>query len=111
MAKDTYDVDLTSMSLDDLKKLKKDVSKAIDSYQERQRIEALAALEAKAKEMGFSLSELTGGKKKGSSKGTPKYVHPENPALTWTGRGRQPNWIKEGIASGKSLDDFLLHRR
>jgi DNA-binding protein H-NS len=108
MAKDKTNFDLNSMSLDELKQLQKDLNKAIDTFQERQRIEALAVLDAKAKEMGFSLSELTGGKKKGASSGVPKYVHPENPALTWTGRGRQPNWIKEGLSSGKSLDDFRI---
>jgi DNA-binding protein H-NS len=108
MAKDMQNIDLSDMSLDELKKLQKDVTKAIDTFKERQRLEALAAVEAKAREMGFSLSELTGGTKKGGSAGVPKYVHPENPALTWTGRGRQPRWIKEGLESGKSLDDFLI---
>jgi DNA-binding protein H-NS len=96
------------MSLEELKSLQKDVTKAIDTFKERQRLEAIAALEAKANEMGFSLSELAGATRKGASLGVPKYVHPENPSLTWTGRGRQPNWIKEGLASGKTLDDFLI---
>lgn len=108
MAKDAKNFDLSSMSLDELKKLQKDVTKAIETFKERQRLEALAAIEAKAKEMGFSLSELTGGTKKSASLSVPKYVHPENPALTWTGRGRQPRWIKEGLESGKSHDDFLI---
>lgn len=102
------DVDLSDMSLDELKRLQKDLNKAIDTYKERQRVEAIAALEAKAREMGFSLSDLAGRTKKGFGGGLPKYVHPQNPALTWTGRGRQPNWIKEGLAAGKRLDDFLI---
>jgi DNA-binding protein H-NS len=93
MAKDMKNIDLSDMSLDELKKLQKDLTKAIRTFEERQRLEAIAVLEAKAREMGFSLSELTGGTKKGGSLSVPKYVHPENPALTWTGRGRQPCWI------------------
>lgn len=104
----TPKISLEKMSLDELKKLQKDIAKTIDTYRERQRIAALAALEAKAKEMGFSLSELAGGAKKGNSTGVPKYVHPENPAITWTGRGRQPNWIKDALNEGKSLEDFRI---
>ena len=105
------DVDLSAMSLDELKKLHKDVSKAIANYEERKRLEAIAAVEAKAHEMGFSLAELTGapGKRKAAkAAGIPKYVHPENPSVTWTGRGRQPAWIKEALDAGRSLDDFLI---
>ncbi|MEE4211361.1 MAG: H-NS histone family protein, partial [Parvularcula sp.] len=88
-------IDLSAMSLDELKALHKDVEKAITTFEERKRLEALAAVEAKAKEMGFNLGELTGGKSKGKAGATvsaPKYVHPENPSVTWTGRGRQPGW-------------------
>jgi DNA-binding protein H-NS len=104
-------MDLSAMPPDELKTLQKDVEKTITTFEERKRIEALAALEARAKEMGFSLAELTGGKSKGKAGGpvsVPKYVHPENPAVTWTGRGRQPGWIKEALQAGKSLDDFLI---
>lgn len=103
-------IDVSALSKDELLKLRKDLDKAIENYDRRQRKEALAAAEAKAREMGFSLAELTGGGAPGD-KGTvnpPKYQHPENPELTWTGRGRQPAWIKEGLEEGKSLDHFLI---
>ena len=102
------DIDLSALSLSELKKLKKNVTKAIDSFATRQRQEALAALELKAKEMGFSLSELTGKQKAARAPNPPKYRHPEDASMTWSGRGRQPTWIKEGFAAGKSLDDFLI---
>lgn len=97
--------DINTMSLDDLKKLRKDVDKAIASFEDRRKKEALAALEAKAGELGFSLSELTGAGKKVSA---PKFQNPENPNQTWTGRGRQPEWFKSAIASGKSEDDLRI---
>lgn len=103
-------IDVSALSKDELLKLRKDLDKAIETYDRRQRKEALAAAEAKAREMGFSLAELTGGGT-GGEKGTvnpPKYQHPENPELTWTGRGRQPTWIKERLQEGKSLDEFLI---
>lgn len=108
MAKDFDHVDLSSMSLQELKGLREDLTRSIENFEKRKRLEALAAIEAKAREMGFNLADLTAEAKKGGTAGLPKYVHPENPALTWTGRGRQPNWIKEGLTAGKSLDDFLI---
>ncbi|MFC5511443.1 H-NS family nucleoid-associated regulatory protein [Massilia jejuensis] len=34
-----------------------------------------------------------------------KYRNPDDPAQQWSGRGRQPAWIKTWIASGKSIED------
>ena len=99
---------LTSLSLDELKALHKRVNKTIETYADRQKAEALAALEAKARELGFSLSELTGAGKKSRTAGVPKYCHPTDPTQTWTGKGRQPNWIKEQLAHGKNMDAFLI---
>jgi DNA-binding protein H-NS len=38
----------------------------------------------------------------------PKYRNPENPAETWTGRGRQPKWVVAKLAEGKNLKDFEI---
>ena len=35
-----------------------------------------------------------------------KYRHPDDPALTWSGRGKRPLWVVEYLATGKSLDDL-----
>lgn len=102
------DIKWDKLSLDELKDIQKNATKAIKSFEVRKRKEALAAVEAKAAEMGFSLSELTGGTKTKSTKSAPKYCHPENPAKTWTGKGRQPNWVKDALASGKTLEDLLI---
>ncbi|MEM6728250.1 MAG: H-NS histone family protein [Pseudomonadota bacterium] len=100
-------IDLSGMSKAELLKLQKDVAKAIENFDERARQEALAALDAKAKEMGYSLAELTGAKK-ARSVNPPKYRNPENPEQTWTGRGRQPQWIKDALKGGKELEALAL---
>ena len=99
---------IDKLSLDELKTLKKDLTKAIDEFETRRRAEALAAVQEKAKEMGFTLADLTGATKATPVKSPPKYRHPENPAVTWSGRGRQPGWIKEALEAGKSLDEFAI---
>lgn len=102
------EIDLNALTLDELKKLRRDVDKAISGFEERRRREAMAAVEARAREMGFTLAELTGGLEKATPPRPPKYRHPENSALTWSGRGRQPGWIREAVAAGKPLEDFLI---
>ncbi len=104
------DIDLNSMSLDDLKKLQKNVNKAVDGYQDKQRKQAFAAADAVAREMGFTLAELTGvpGGKKTKAVSPPKYRHPENPEQTWTGRGRQPDWLKDALENGQPEEEFLI---
>jgi DNA-binding protein H-NS len=105
------DMDLSAMTLDELKKLHKEITQAITSYEERKRNEALAVLEAKANEMGFSLADLTGMAAKSKPASIPKYAHPENPSITWTGRGRRPAWITEALDAGRSLDEFLIAKK
>lgn len=105
------DYDLNSMSRDELQKLSKDVERALATVEERRRAEARSAAEKAAREHGFSLDDvLEGQKKKGGAKtkNPPKYRNPENPTQTWSGRGRQPGWIKEALENGKSLDDFAI---
>ncbi|MGI3168194.1 H-NS family nucleoid-associated regulatory protein [Pseudooceanicola sp. C21-150M6] len=102
------DIDLNNMALDELKKLRKDVENAIKSFEDRKKKAALAELEAKAAELGFSLNDLTGGTTRSRKLNPPKYRHPENPELTWSGRGRQPEWFKELVADGADTDSLLI---
>jgi DNA-binding protein H-NS len=96
------DINLHSLSLKELKDLQSQVAKAIASFEDRKKKEALAALEEKAREMGFSWAELTGAapatrKRRPSSV---KYANPANPSETWTGRGRKPRWFEAAIKAG-----------
>lgn len=43
-----------------------------------------------------------------SAKGVIRFRDPSNPDHTWTGRGKQPNWYKAGLASGKSKEAFAV---
>jgi DNA-binding protein H-NS len=103
--------DLDAMSLDALKALQKQLAKAIDCFEDRKKREAMAELEAKARDLGFSLDQLLGLSTKDKrirAKAGPKYAHPENPEMTWSGRGRKPSWFEEALASGKTAEGMLV---
>lgn len=116
-------MDLKSLSVAELKKLKSAVEKEIDGRKKNQRNKALGEIKSIVAKYGLKLSEVVGGDadtseemkpraKKAVNKAAAKtekkiaYRHPENPALTWSGgRGRRPDWVKEWQASGRNLDE------
>lgn len=103
------DTQLEMLEIAELRRVSKKVEKLIEGYEDRKMREALAAAEEAARAHGYSLSELSDAKKKSGSKVAPKYAHPENAELTWTGRGRQPRWIKELIEAGSNLEDLKIN--
>jgi len=38
----------------------------------------------------------------------PKFRNPDKPSETWSGRGKQPHWLKTQLKSGKRMDDFRI---
>ncbi|MFV0294089.1 MAG: H-NS family nucleoid-associated regulatory protein [Paracoccus sp. (in: a-proteobacteria)] len=102
-------IDLENLSLKELRDLRNKVERAITSYEDRRRKEALAAAEEAAREHGFSLNDLTGGKSgRRAAKIAAKYANPENDSETWTGRGRRPRWVQEALDAGRSLEDMAI---
>ncbi len=94
------DFNLEAMSLRELRPLQKDLTTAISTYEDRHKAEARAKLKAIAKEMGYSLAELTGVEVKTTrAPAVAKYRHPENAAVTWSGRGRKIALVR-GRAGG-----------
>lgn len=101
--------DLEAMSRKDLKKLGKDVEKALSTLEKRERKAALEAAEKAAAEHGFSLSELAGMKKgKSKAKNPPKFRNPDDAEQTWSGRGRKPAWVNAAEAKGANLEDYAI---
>lgn len=109
MGDNIVNIDLNNLSLKDLKDLQSQVAKAITSFEDRRKREAIAELEEIARAKGFSLSELTGAAPiRKRSPSTAKYANPANKADTWSGRGRKPRWFSEALAKGKRPEDMSI---
>ena len=100
--------DLNKLSLKQLKAHRKEVDAAIAQFEARKRKEAKKALEAVAKKHGMSLDDIIGTKKRKKAKSPPKYRSPDNAAVTWSGRGRQPGWFKAAMAKGKKPESMEI---
>ena len=103
-------MDLQTMSLEELKRLRKEVEKSIETYEARQLADARQKLEVYAKEIGVRLEDVLDASKKSAKKApiAPKYRHPENSSLTWSGRGRKPQWFIDALAAGKTLEQLSI---
>lgn len=123
-------IDLKTLNPKQLQQL---IAEAQRERKRKQKRAPIAAVRAKLTKLavaeGYSLVELfglkTGATPRGaapaapqrapgarkSTKGTkvaPKYRNPANPGETWSGRGKQPRWLAELTAAGRSLDEFRL---
>ena len=86
------------------------LGQAIANARVRERAEVKKKIADLADEHGFSVNELFGGKgMKAKSSGFAKYANPADPADTWTGRGRKPNWLVVKLKRGAKLADFEIH--
>jgi DNA-binding protein H-NS len=70
----------------------------------------LVDLEAQVRQEVKRRRELAQSYRQLSERGRPTYRNPRNSAETWTGRGRQPKWVREALAAGACLDDLLIDR-
>lgn len=104
------DIDLSALSLSELKTLRRDVERHIGGWQERKRREALAAAEEAVREHGFNLADLglAGSTRRRGAASPARYANPADPTQTWSGRGRRPGWVKEALAAGKQLSDLAI---
>lgn len=103
------DIDLNELPLNELKQLQKGVEKAISSFEDRRKSQARIELEEHARKLGFTLRDFAGDAVADKRRSpVAKYRHPENPAITWSGRGRKPQWFSEYLAKGGTLDALAV---
>ena len=98
-------VNLKSMSLDKLSKLKDQVNATLHTkVADQQR--TLEAELAKLSRLSTSHLRSKGPGVRGPV--APKYRNPENPSETWAGRGLKPRWLAAAIKAGKKLEHFSI---
>jgi|SRR5215831_10390366 len=96
-------MNLKSMSIDKLSKLREQVDAALSARV----VEERRDLQSRLGKLSY-LSGLKGVR--GGARGAvaPKYRNPANPAETWAGRGLRPRWLAAALKSGKKLEDFSI---
>lgn len=101
-------VDLSNLNYAELVELKKQLDVELVHRKEVEKQTVLAEIQNLAAAKGFSLTDILGGGEKKARKVAAKgqFRNPANPAQTWTGHGRKPQWAIDWLASGRSLDEL-----
>ena len=92
---------------------KAELEKQIENARKQELSDAIAQIRSLMSQYGLTVADL-GGKagsvKASSTKGSkvaPKYRNKAT-GETWTGRGRQPKWVEQALASGKTLEELAI---
>lgn len=73
-----------------------------------------ASIQATLNENGVTLAEVfpeAVSKRRGPKPGTrvaPKYQHPTQPEVTWSGRGKTPVWLRTLEQDGRAREEFRI---
>lgn len=115
--------DLSQMSLSELKKLKTSVAKEIEKRGSQSKQAIIKQMKKLCAESGLDFSEVFAAgetkpvqakkqtktaksKQPATSKKpiSPKYFNQADPNITWTGRGRKPEWVVTWLEQGGDME-------
>lgn len=101
---------LDDLDLDDLTHLQNRIAAAISDFDTRAKREARRAAEALARQHGFALAELLSLRKLAPSslRGVAMFRSPDDPEVTWTGKGRRPEWFKAHVGAGGDPESLRI---
>ncbi|MGK0283218.1 MAG: DNA-binding protein H-NS [Patiriisocius sp.] len=119
-------INYSSWSVDKLNKELEKIQRVIKTKEARDKKATLAKLVLVARKSGFELHELMDAaavskalpgtirvpsRKTGKrGKVAPKYKNPANESETWTGRGRQPIWVRDFVENGGNMGQVTIVR-
>ena len=111
---DGFDVD--KLSFEELRALQASAEKALEKRKQIKIIALREEIETKLAESGFTVKDIFAdlipdppATKMGLRKAaTPKFFNPNDPSVTWSGRGKQPHWFQDHVNEGKSVDEIRL---
>lgn len=105
-------MDLSALSIPELKALLQQIPAEIQRREKQEKTRIRQELEALAAKSGYTLDDLLGEAsekvRKISKPVAVKYRHPQDTALSWTGRGRQPKWLAEFLAGGGTMAQLAI---
>ena len=102
----------TQNTLPDLLAQKAELDKQIADAKAAEKADAIAQIKQAMEDYEITVEDLV-KKSRGSKKSSgaprasvaPKYQLDDK---TWTGRGKQPKWVSEALATGLTLEDLLI---
>jgi DNA-binding protein H-NS len=102
-------MDLSNLSANDLRNLQEQVKRELKKRETQDLQKAKDEIFAIAQRVGLPLKDLIATNPRGQG-GTvaARFRNPDDAGQQWTGRGRQPKWVKEWVDAGKSIDELRI---
>ena len=107
-------LNLDAMSVDEMWQLHEEISQVLSVRltSEKRELEKRLTQLRREKEMGQSDSAGPSGngfrERRKYPRVFPKYRNPEKPMETWSGRGKQPRWLTAALATGRTIEEFVI---
>ena len=105
-------IDLSLIPVPQLQELLQTIPAEITRREVQEKNEVLNELRNIAKSRGYAIEDLLGKEvpkaAATSGKVKPKYRHPENATLEWTGRGKKPKWVQAWLDANGTIDQLLI---
>ena len=95
-------MDCHQLPYEELKTLHLEIGQLLQT----RRREALEQLKAQMTALGFKAEDLTVKPVKGN--GRARYQHPDDPSLTYAGKGPRPQWLKDALEAGRQMEEFQV---
>ena len=99
-----------SAALDTLIAQRDDLQRQIDALEAERRASLIAQAHAALKALGVTAADLLPARagRKARSRAPAPVRYRDDKGNTWTGRSKQPVWLREAIAGGCTLGTFLV---
>jgi DNA-binding protein H-NS len=102
-------MDLTNLSSAQLRDLQKQLERELKKRESEDLAKAREQILAIAQSVGVPVKDLIGGAVRAKTGSVAaRYRNPADSSQQWTGRGRQPKWVKEWVDAGKALDGLRI---
>ncbi|MBB3120501.1 H-NS histone family protein [Pseudoduganella violacea] len=103
-------MDLTNKSASELRDLQEQIKRELKKRETQDLQKAREQILAIAQSVGVPLKDLLGAPGNRGKGGTvaAQFRNPADPSQQWTGRGRQPKWVKEWLEAGKAIDGLRI---
>lgn len=104
-------INLNDLTMAELVELQEAAARKVEETRERDREDVKSQVMELIERRGYTFDDLFGdqrGKKR--AKPAPKYRHPRDASLTWSGRGKRPKWFTELLEAGTSKEDMLIFK-
>lgn len=100
-------MDFQGLPYQELVRVQKEVSSAIATRRAAEVANLRSEIEALITNRGFAVAEVFPEqivRDKDRKVAAVRYRHPTQPGLTWTGRGKRPNWLRQFEEGGGTLE-------